>query len=256
MPNDSMFYNFDSDAYSQKVTALRINQEEETVFHQHQRGQLVMPLSGFVTCTIADAIWMVPANCAVWIPSQVFHSNRISSGSDVCMLFIDPDIKGIPEKSCTLSISPLLRESIIALSSVDQHYEAEGRTARLVEVLIDELTAMPAEHFDFPIPSEPRLHKIAKEMYGDPSNRLTVGEWAKRFAMSERTLSRLVKQELGMTFGHWRSQLHIVLALQKLSSGDAVHRIAEDLGYESVSAFISFFKKTLGRSPKQYMKIK
>ncbi len=106
-----------------------------------------------------------------------------------------PHIKGIPEKSCTLSISPLLRESIIALSSVDQHYEAEGRTARLVDVLIDELTAMPAEHFDFPIPSEPRLHKIAKEMYGD-------------------------------------------------------------LGYESVSAFISFFKKTLGRSPKQYMKIK
>lgn len=256
MFNDSTFYHFDSDEYPQKVIALRLNQEEETPFHQHKKGQLVMPLSGFVTCTIANAIWMVPTNCAVWIPSKVMHSNRISLDSDVCMLFISPDVQGIPEKSCTLSISPLLRESIIALSSVDQNYESQGRTARLVEVLLDELTVMPTEHFDFPIPLEPRLNKIAKEMYDDPSHRRSVGEWAKRFAMSERTLSRLVKQELGMTFGHWRSQLHIVLALQKLSSGDAVQRIAEDLGYESVSAFISFFKRTFGRSPKQYMKLK
>jgi AraC-like DNA-binding protein len=67
-------------------------------------------------------------------------------------------------------------------------------------------------------------------------------------------LARLVKQEIGLTFGKWRGQLHIVVALQKLASGDSVQRIADHLGYESVSAFITFFKKTLGRPPKQYMK--
>ena len=74
--------------------------------------------------------------------------------------------------------------------------------------------------------------------------------------MSERTLARLVKQETGLTFGRWRGQLHLVLALQKLTTGDSVQRIADELGYESVSAFITFFKKTLGQPPKQYMKQK
>ena len=57
-----------------------------------------------------------------------------------------------------------------------------------------------------------------------------------------------------MTFGRWRGQLHLVLALQKLTANETVQRIADDLGYESVAAFITFFKKTLGKPPKQYMK--
>ncbi|MCG3866088.1 MULTISPECIES: helix-turn-helix transcriptional regulator [unclassified Photobacterium] len=251
------FPEFDSDLYPQKVVALRLSgleKDEEIPFHQHHKGQLVLPLSGFVRCKIADAIWMVPANCAVWIPSQVPHSNSVSLDADTCMLFVDQDVIGMPSKACTLSISPLLRELIIRLTESEQSYKSDSKTGRLVDVLIDELTNMPSEHFDFPIPAEPRLHSIALELINNPSDRSTVGEWASKYAMSERTLARLVKQELGLTFGNWRGQLHIVIALQKLSSGEPVQRVSEDLGYESVSAFITFFKKTLGRPPKQYIK--
>ncbi|WP_305402366.1 AraC family transcriptional regulator [Photobacterium leiognathi] len=248
---------FDSDLYPQKVVAMSLSGadiDEEIPFHHHHKGQLVLPLNGYVRCKIADAIWMVPANCAVWIPSQVPHSLSISEDADLCNLFVDQDVVGMPLKACTLSVSPLLRELIVRLTELDQSYKSEGSTARLVEVLIDELTTMPSEHFDFPIPEEPRLHKIALALIENPSDRSTVGEWGSKYAMSERNLARLVKQELGLTFGNWRGQLHIVLALQKLSSGEAVQRVSEDLGYESVSAFITFFKKTLGRPPKQYIK--
>ncbi|MGF1868811.1 AraC family transcriptional regulator [Photobacterium indicum] len=248
---------FESDLYPQKVVAFRLHgleKENETPLHQHRKGQLVMPLSGFVTCNIAEAIWMVPVNCAVWIPSQVPHSNRISPDADTCMLFIDQDVIGMPDKSCTLSISPLLRELIVRLSVDETNYKLDGRTARLADVLVDELIEMPTEKFDFPIPSESRLNQIAHRLVANPADRNTVGKWAKEFAMSERTLARLVKQEVGMTFCHWRGQLHIVVALQKLSSGESVQRVAEYLGYESVSAFITFFRKTLGRPPKKYMK--
>jgi len=248
---------FDSDGYIESVNALRTSSLErglEMPFHHHVKCQLVMPLTGFVRCNIADAIWMVPANCAVWIPSQVSHSNHMSLNSDVCMLFVDPNILGIPDKSCTLSISPLLRELIISLASKKQDYSADDATVRLAQVLIDELVRMPKEQFDFPIPAEPRLNKIAHLLLANPADRKTVGEWGSLLAMSERTFSRLVKQEVGMTFGRWRGQLHLVMALQKLSSNESVQRVSEDLGYESVSAFITFFKKTLGRPPKQYMR--
>ncbi|KJG16351.1 AraC family transcriptional regulator [Photobacterium angustum] len=248
---------FDSDSYSQKAVAMRFSRsdvDEELPFHTHRKGQLVLPLSGCVRCKIANAIWMVPTNCAVWIPSQVPHSLTISDDIDICNLFIEPDVIGLPEKACTLSVSPLLRELIVKLAELDQFYEDEGNTARLVDVLIYELSTMPSEQFDFPIPEEPRLQKIALALIANPSDRSTVSEWASKYAMSERTLARLVKQELGLTFGNWRGQLHIVIALQKLSSGEPVQRISEDLGYESVSAFITFFKRTLGRPPKQYIK--
>lgn len=172
------------------------------------------------------------------------------------MLFIDPDVDGMPDKSCTLSISPLVKELIIYLSGQEQCYLADSSTAKLVEVLIEQLQVMPTEHFDFPTPAEPRLNAIASQLIATPADRRCVGEWARQHAMSERTLARLVKLETGLTFGRWRSQLHLVLALQKLTTGDSVQRIADELGYESVSAFITFFKKTLGRPPKQYMKLR
>ena len=70
--------------------------------------------------------------------------------------------------------------------------------------------------------------------------------------MSERTLARLVRQEVGMSFGRWRQRLHIILALQWLSEGLSVQRSADQLGYESVSAFITMFRKALGTTPARY----
>lgn len=226
----------------------------ETPFHQHHKCQLVIALSGYLKCRVADAILIVPPHCAAWIPSQVPHSNHISSDANVCMLFIDPDIVDLPRKSCTLSISPLIRELTLHLTAQNQHYLPESTTAKLVDVLIEQLRGMPTEDYNFPTPSEPRLNAIASMLLTNPADRRTVAEWASEFAMGERTLARLVKQEIGLTFGRWRGQLHIVIALQKLASGESVQRIADALGYESVSAFITFFKKTLGKSPKQYMK--
>lgn len=259
LPPLALFHSFDSDDYPQKVVALSVpggDYDAETPVHQHPKCQLVLSLSGFVRCKIADAIWMVPPQCAVWIPSQIPHSNFISADAKVCMLFIDPAVDGLPKNICTLSISPLLLELITYLTLQNQRYHHDSNTAKLADVLIDQLKQMPTEHFDFPTPSEPSLAKIAHQLLANPADRRTINQWAKEFAMSERTLSRLVKQELGLTFGRWRGQLHIILALQKLASGITVQRIADDLGYESVGAFITFFKKTLGRSPKQYMKTK
>jgi len=248
---------FDPDAFPQEVVALSMSggeREAETTPHQHRKSQLVIALSGYVKCKITDAIWMVPPNSAVWIPSQQWHSNVISSNANVCMLFVDPDVAGMPENSCTLSITPLIKELTIHLTQQEQHYQAKSATAHVVKVLIDQLRLMPTAQYDFPTPSEPRLQVIAAKLMQAPDDRRTVADWASAHAMSERTLARLIKQEVGLSFGRWRGQLHIVLALQKLACGESVQHIAEELGYGSVSAFITFFKKTLGKSPKQYIR--
>ncbi len=59
-------------------------------------------------------------------------------------------------------------------------------------------------------------------------------------------------RETGLTFGRWRQQLHLVVALRELASGAKVQNVATELGYNSVNAFITMFKKALGSTPAQY----
>ena len=71
--------------------------------------------------------------------------------------------------------------------------------------------------------------------------------------MSERTLARLVVAETGMSYGRWRQQLGIVLAIQRMAEGASVQKVAGDLGYESAGSFVTMFRKALGTSPGRYM---
>lgn len=57
---------------------------------------------------------------------------------------------------------------------------------------------------------------------------------------------------MGLSFGRWRQQLHLMIALSKLAEGQSVQNVAGILGYDSVNAFITMFKKSLGKSPTQY----
>ncbi len=70
--------------------------------------------------------------------------------------------------------------------------------------------------------------------------------------MSKRSLARLVVRDTGLTFGRWRQQLHLIVALRELSAGASVQHVAGSLGYESVTAFITMFRKALGEPPAQY----
>lgn len=248
---------FDSDAFEQTVVALYMEtqaQQEETPFHRHRKCQLVMPLEGYVSSRIGDQLWMVPSQCAVWIPSNYLHCNFVSANARVCSLFVSPDHPNLPTAPCTLAISSLVKELILHLTKQAQNYAPHSPTDKLVDVLLHELKQARHEKFDFPLPKSPKLAQIAQALLNAPANRSTLAQWAKQVNVSERTLARLIKTEIGTTFGHWRGQLHLMVALEKLTEGESVQTTAEALGYESVSAFIAFFKKNLGHSPKQYLK--
>ena len=103
------------------------------------------------------------------------------------------------------------------------------------------------------MPVNAKLRKIAAAMMADPSDRATIDDWGRRMAIAPRTLTRSLKRETGMSFGRWRQQLHILVALQRLDQGASVQTVALDLGYEGASAFVTMFRKTLGKPPGRYL---
>ncbi|MEQ4617320.1 MAG: AraC family transcriptional regulator [Corticimicrobacter sp.] len=174
----------------------------------------------------------------------MLHSNRVTDNARLCFLFVEPGSALMPEKCCTLAISPMMRELILYLAVQGPDYPRDGAAGRVAAVLLEQLY--------LPVSDHPRIRHLADALVMDPADRSTLAQWAGKLAMSERSLARLLKRETGLTFGRWRQQLHLIIALQQLAAGRPVQQVAGNLGYDSVTAFITMFKKALGRPPAQY----
>ena len=247
---------YDPDLQHDAAVAFRIRARPDELFsaqHQHRKGQLIMALHGAITCDVECAMWMVPPQYAVWIPGGVPHSNHVTAGAELCFLFIEPEAVTLPGRCCTLKISPLCRELILSLARRSDAQRAEPQTQRLTQVLFDELPQQPQEQMQLPVSAHPKIRRMVDTMAREPAQWQTLGQWASVFAMSERNLARLAVKETGLSFRCWRHQLQLILALQALVGGQNVQQVAQLLGYDSTTAFITMFKKGLGQTPGRYL---
>ena len=223
----------------------------ETKAHRHREAQLVYLVRGQLTCEASGAWWIVPPGSALWVPGDVLHRIRGHEPLEGYNVFLDPGAaRQLPEACCAVRPSALFREVVIRLATLPQH---DPKAAHLVTVLLDELGLLDVDAHRLPMPTDPRLRKLVTLITTSPADRAEMRVWAKRAGMAERTLARLMVQETGLSFGRWRQQLHIILALQALGRGESVQRVASDLGYENASSFVTMFRKALGTSPARYM---
>ena len=242
---------YDPDSQSDAAVAFHIRvveDEQHIAQHQHRKGQLILALHGAITTEVENAMLMVPPQYAVWIPGQLPHSNKATPGARLCFLFIEPGAIALPERCCTLKISPLVREIILTLAG-----RQNKGCQRLVEVLIEELPHQPQEQLQLPVSPHPKIRQMSETMIAQPATWQTLHQWARHFAMSERNLARLVVNETGLSFRRWRHQLQLIVALQGLIAGQTVQQVAQSLGYDSTTAFITMFKKGLGQTPARYI---
>jgi AraC-like DNA-binding protein len=246
---------FDPDSVDLPVISVLLEtsgKEDELPMHVHRKGQMVVALRGSVMCRSPSGWWIVPPNGAVWIPGGIPHSNHASDFAKLYVIFIPPDQVDLPTDCRSFTITPLIRELIRSLARLPPDYPKEGPTSRLARVLLDQLAQLAPDDVFLPISDNHRLQQIASSLLDNPADRSTIAEWGRRYAMSERTLARLVLSETGMTFGRWRERLHIIIALQRLSAGASVHAVSLELGYEGPNSFITMFKKTMGQSPGKF----
>lgn len=226
----------------------------ESEFHSHREAQLFYLVRGEVTCESARALWIVPPQSALWIPADAVHKIKGRAPLEGYSVFVEPGVlRDLPPECCAIGVSPLLRELLVRLASRPRQYDLDGPDARLVSVLLDELASSAVENHRLPMPVHPKLRRLVAAMIETPGDTASIDVWARRIGVGARTLSRLVVRETGLTFGRWRQQLHVILAIQRLSRGAAVQEVAGDLGYESASSFVTMFRRAVGDAPARYM---
>jgi AraC-like DNA-binding protein len=248
----------DPDAVPRPVVAFGARMSDvgeiELDSHRHAKGQLLLVQRGALNCEVEGGLWIVPPRSAIWIPGGALHAISASGTLEGYNAFVDTSVGArLPAICCVVSVTPLLRELLTRAAHLPYFYDEDGVNTRLVGVLVDELAAARIENLHLPMPAEPRLREIAKEMMAAPANRGTLEIWARRAGMSERTLLRLIRRETGMSFGRWRQHLAVVLAVKWLAGGATIQQVAGDLGYESVPSFVTMFRKALGAPPGRYM---
>lgn len=226
----------------------------ETDFHRHRKSQLILLMHGILSCELEDGLWMVPPQSALWVPGDVLHNVRIAGSIEGYSVFIEPGLTAhLPLQCCAISVTPLLRELLLRSASFPLLYPEGGMESHLVTLMLDEIAVMPTGNLHLPMPKDARLRKLAQMLTDAPADRGTMQSWAHRAGLSERTMARLLTRETGMSFGRWRQQIHLMLAVKWLGTGSSVQQVADDLGYESAGSFVTMFRKALGTSPGRYM---
>lgn len=221
--------------------------------HAHPRGQLIYASNGVMRVICRRDIWVVPPSQAVWVPPGIEHEVYFPGDVALRNLFVDPSATtGLPEQCTVIKVSPLLRELILKAVEVGDAYPFDSPGFRLMQVILDELGQAEATPLHLPMARDGRLLRVMEALLDDPGDNRSLHDWADSAGASSRTLARLFVRETGLTFGAWRKRLLLQEAIDRLDRGDSVTKVAFELGYQSLSAFIEMFRQTLGTSPGQY----
>ncbi len=215
--------------------------------HWHEEHQIVYAGRGVLSVTTEAGSWIAPANRAIWVPAGTLHEHRAYGETALHTVGLTENPLALDAPSA-LVVSPLLRELILTYTSGESDGNADERL-RLHAVLLDQLRRSPQRPTYLPTPRDPRLAAVCKLLQDDPGDNRTLTELGRQIGASERTLSRLCRTDLGMTFPQWRTQLRLHTALRLLAGGDSVTRVAHQCGWASTSAFIDTFRRAFGHTP-------
>lgn len=217
--------------------------------HAHPWVQLSWARSGVLQVATATARYLAPPQRAIWIPAGVGHEVRTSGRAEMRSLYLASKLLSRGERCQVLTISPLVRELIVAAGGFAADYDEAGPEGRLVAVLLDALAAAPEVAFDLPLPRDRRLVLLCDALQADPSDGRSHEQWGRAVGLAGRSIARLFRVETGLSFAEWRLKARLLRAVAQLEAGAPVTRVALDCGYASSSAFIVAFRRQFGATP-------
>ncbi|WP_163264630.1 AraC family transcriptional regulator [Chelativorans alearense] len=223
--------------------------------HRHNRSQLLYALSGVVMVSTGNGRWMVPPEHAIWLPAGVDHAVDMLGDVQMRSVYVRLGaIAGLPEDLRVFSITGLMRNLIVEAMALPREEPPAGRGTLILDLLLHEIPNLPERPLALPFPANRQLALLCRRFLEAPSPHTTIDEWAKAAGMSRRSFTRTFHRETGLSLSMWRQQACLFAALPRLADGEPVTTIALDLGYDSVAAFITMFRRMIGEPPRTWLK--
>ncbi|WP_327435434.1 MULTISPECIES: helix-turn-helix transcriptional regulator [unclassified Streptomyces] len=216
--------------------------------HRHDDHQIAYASTGTIAVTTDAGSWIAPATRALWIPAGTVHQHQAHGELDLHLVGL-PAIEnplGL-DKPAVLAVSPLLRELIVAYTRAPDNDSPPH--LRLRAVMLDQLTISPEQPLHLPAPTDPLLRELHDILCADPADNRSLDDLGRQIGASARTLSRRLRDNLGLTYPQLRTQIRLHRALILLADDTPVTAVAHHCGWSSASTFINVFRRTFGHTP-------
>jgi AraC-like DNA-binding protein len=252
---DSMMGTFDPDGVEQPVFV--IGERYQTLdepLGAYRRARLIHVSAGVLIVRTETERWVVPPGHAVWMPAGLLHRLSAAGPVEFHALYVGMDAAPLPPHSCAVVPDPLVAALLIAAAELPHDQPFDEPAARLVRVLLDRLPGLRTAPLGLNWPRDPRAERIADALSANPADAAVLEELAAAAGVTARTAARLFVKETGQTFGQWRQQLRLLVALEHLGAGASVTQVALEVGYSDVSSFIAVFRDAFGDTPARYFR--
>ena len=161
----------------------------------------------------------------------------------------------LPTETKAVSISPLLSELIKASVSLKPPYAEDSRDARVMRLILDELAILPALPLSLPQPADPRIQRFAWRCNGIRAMPRPWRTGANDWSLDEKTIQRLFRKETGMTFGQWRQQARLLLALERIAVGREDHRRRAGAGLRKPQRLHQHVQETVRQDAQSFLQV-
>jgi AraC-like DNA-binding protein len=231
-------------------------------WHQHPWGQLLYAQQGPVHLNVAGKKFLLPNWYGAWIPPDTFH--QIWSDSDtlhlrsVCFAPISEQ-ETWSRQLCVFPLSDLVKEMICYSEKWNQLTQQDSKESTFLAALLDLLPGEMQKAVDVWLPStsHEKLSALLEYLQEHLQEKITVTFLAHRFGLSTRSLTRLFREQLGVSFAGYCKIARILKALELIQAGsDNVSQLAIAVGYESMATFSNNFLNICGNRPQHFVRQK
>lgn len=218
----------------------------ESHWHQHFH-EVLWGSRGVLTVETARGVFMVPPGFGLLLPAGEEHAVLAGPRAEFRCTYFHTQLGAAPvEGASAITMPTVLQELLLHFGRDDVDLPLRRDTE---SVAFRMLRPTDLRVVGIVLPQDDRLRTVARGILDDPAEDCTLELWGFRVGASPRNLSRLFIRETGMTFAQWRLQARLRIALSLLLDGLPVGQVARRVGYLSVSAFVTAFRKEVGQTP-------
>ncbi|UZR95404.1 AraC family transcriptional regulator [Chondrinema litorale] len=229
--------------------------------HEHEKGQFIYTEGGMVHIKTKDKVHYLPARHYMWIPPKMMHSIYPSSPKVLMRNLYFPVEQSDDKFYKTLGIYHV-SDMLLQLLLFTKKWKGDIRTdnesqypiVNAFKVLLSQISQNPLS-LTLPKPKDIRLQKLVRYLQNNLEESIMFSNLAKEIGLSERSLHRLFKSDMNISFIRYYTLLRIFKAIEYLNEEKyTISEIAFMVGYSSVPTFSNTFYKILGKRPSDYSK--
>ncbi|WP_218313680.1 AraC family transcriptional regulator [Halomonas sp. 18071143] len=236
-------------------TALHIRTyDDEVTRHAHDHHQLVLPLAGTLFLTIDAKAGEVSQQRAAIIPSGSSHGFAATAGNRFLVVDVPerlaPSLDRLPN---FVELDAALRHYVHFLHA--QAVGGAGVQATQHHMLLLLIQLLQERHGSR-LQLDRRVY-AAQQFLQDHFHRpVSMAEVASAAHLSIRQLNDLFSQQVGATPHQYLLELRMNEAWRLLEQSDlSIQRVAEAVGYSSLSAFSDRFRRHFGQPPSHFRRL-